>query len=155
MPPLSRLASIFGEEPSCITWTSLTVIFQRCSIISSTEWDTAPMRVTPTRLPFKIRRSFDFRFRHESLQTLVDYAGDHHGIAAAQRRGDQDIACRIHHLYVVGEQRADAGGATLAGDNHFGIDAVLCERALLFPPPIPRCAARSPSSSRPAISLEQ
>ena len=36
-----------------MTWTSFTVIFQRCSIMSRTEWETAPMRVTPTRLPFK------------------------------------------------------------------------------------------------------
>jgi hypothetical protein len=53
MPPLSRLASMLGDEPSCMTWTSLTLIFQRCSIINNTEWDTAPMRVTPTRLPFR------------------------------------------------------------------------------------------------------
>ncbi len=33
--------------------TSLGVIFQRCSIMSSTECDTAPMRVTPTLLPFR------------------------------------------------------------------------------------------------------
>jgi hypothetical protein len=43
---------MFGDEPSCITWTSFTLIFQRGNIINKTEWDTAPIRVTPILLPF-------------------------------------------------------------------------------------------------------
>src|SRR5207344_2052673 len=53
MPFLSKLTSMLGDDPTCITCTSLGLIFQRCNIINKTTWDTAPMRVTPTRLPLR------------------------------------------------------------------------------------------------------
>ena len=83
---------MLGDEPSCMTWTSLTLIFQRCSIINNTEWDTAPMRVTPTRLPFRSAGVLISGLVIKPLQSLVDDTGDHHGITAAQRRSNQDIA---------------------------------------------------------------
>ena len=83
-------------------------------------------------LSFQVHRRLDIRFRHESLQALIDNAGDHHGIPAAQRSGDQDIARGIDHLYVVGDQGTDAGGSALAGDNHFGIDTVLAKEPSCF-----------------------
>ena len=134
---------MFGDEPTCITWTSFTLIFQRCSIISSTEWDTAPMRVTPTRLPFKSAGVFISGLVDDSLQPLVDDACNHHRITATQCRGNQDIARRTHHLDVISEQRADAGGAALPGDNDFGVDTVLAEQALSARQPTSRYAVRS------------
>ncbi len=50
------------------------------------------MRVTPTRLPFRSAGVFNIGLGNQPLQSLVDDTGDHHGIAAAQRSRDQDIA---------------------------------------------------------------
>ena len=74
--------------------------------------------------PFEIRRRLDVRFADESLQPFVDDARDHHCIAAAQRRGNQHVACRVHHLDVIGKQRADARGATLTGNDDLGVNPI-------------------------------
>src|SRR6266545_4398111 len=81
---------------------------------------------------FQIRRSLELWFGHDALQSLVNHARHHHRIAAAQSRRDQDIARGAHHLDIFSQQRADAGGAALPGDNDFGIDAVLAEKSFFL-----------------------
>ena len=89
----------------------------------------------------------------KSLQSLVDHAGDHHRVAALERRRNQDIARRVYYLNVVRQQRADACATTLTGHNYFGVDSVFAQKPLLFSDPKRGSGARSPSSAPRVVSL--
>jgi hypothetical protein len=69
------------------------------------------------------------------FKPLLTPAAIYHGLAATQSCVNQGISAGAGDLDIVGEQRADTGGSTLAGDDDFRFDAVLVKQSFLLGDP--------------------